>query len=301
METLESCPGCGNSTFSPVFELKDHSISGEQFVIQVCKHCELLFTNPRPSELEIGPYYNAEQYISHSDGGLGWMSKIYTEVRKITSAQKLALVNKHTSKAAILLDIGSGTGHFVKQALNAGHKAVGVEPSAQARKQALTINQVELKESIEQLNTSQKFDAITLWHVLEHIHDLNGTLEKLQQKLTGHGTLLVAVPNVDAYDADVYGGAWAAWDVPRHLYHFKSGSFKILMERHGFSIIKKQTMPFDPFYVSILSARYAKVKLSLVHALFNGLISFLKGALNPDKGSSIIYVLKKQNSALDAL
>lgn len=290
MTILNNCPVCGDTRFQPFISCKDFTVSYEQFNIVDCLNCSFKFTNPRPEDSVIGSYYKSENYISHSDTRKGFVSQLYHLIRSYTLGKKEALLRKYVSRGT-LLDYGCGTGMFLSHCKNKGWKAFGVEPDAGARTLA-SKGQVQVWADINTMPESEKdFDAITLWHVLEHVGDLSATIEKLKRRLKTNGVLIVAVPNYKSYDAQYYKEHWAAYDVPRHFYHFEISTVQRLMRSHGFDLLETHPMKFDSFYVSMLSEKYKTGKTNLFKAFWIGLISNVKSKTASDY-SSVIYVFK---------
>lgn len=286
------CPACSDTNISPVLSAKDYTVSDEIFEIWECSKCTLRFTQNAPSEAESGKYYQSEKYISHSDTGEGFINKIYHRVRKRTLKQKKNLLLKTTGiPTGNLLDVGSGTGAFLHTMKNAGWQATGLEPDETARKKAFELYGLPLMDAKEFYNLSTgKFDAITLWHVLEHVHDLHGYMNQLKNLLSSNGKLFIAVPNYTSYDAQYYKTHWAAYDVPRHLYHFSPEAMKNLFSLHGLQLLAQKPMWYDSVYVSMLSEQYKTGKPHTAKALMTGAISNLKSFSQIEKCSSVIYV-----------
>lgn len=289
------CPSCGSTDIAEKYTTTDYSISGEQFKINNCNYCGLLFTQDVPAQEEIGRYYHAEQYISHSDTSKGLVNKLYHIVRKQTLKGKYKLVKTTTGlPKGNILDIGSGTGAFLNTMHSAGWTITGIEPDETARNNA---NQLYGIQAIEPgLSVSlhaESFDAITMWHVLEHVHQLDGQMKELNRLLKPGGRILIAVPNHTSYDARHYGKYWAAWDVPRHLYHFSPSSMKVLCNHSGLEIMDIKPMWFDSFYVSMLSEKYKTGKTNLLNAVRIGILSNWKALLQKTKCSSVIYVIRR--------
>jgi len=242
----------------------------------------------------MGDYYKSENYISHSNTKKGLVSRLYHIVRNYTLGQKLKLVEAHVSRGT-LLDYGCGTGMFLNAAAADGWKAFGIEPDAGARKLAQEGGNsiaATLKDFSAQ-NPSFRANAITLWHVLEHVPDLSKTISFLKAALDPGGVLIIAVPNLNSNDAAYYGEHWAAYDVPRHLYHFNKGSLEDLLNRNGFALTETRPMKFDSFYVSMLSEKYRHGKINYVRAFLRGLISNLSASSAHDY-SSVIYIFKQK-------
>lgn len=283
------CPVCSGEKFRSFKTVKDHMITKEHFEIVACDSCGFHFTNPIPLETEIGNYYKSEDYVSHSSSKKGLVNSIYGVVRSITLKQKVSLVKKRTSGLS-LLDIGAGTGHFLNQSKAADFAVQGLEPDQDAVQFAKDNFQLQL-DSLDTLYTieSESKDVITMWHVLEHVYQLNEDLAEMNRVLKKSGLLIIAVPNMDSYDALKYGEYWAAFDVPRHLYHFQKNTIQQLLEKHNFSLTEILPMKFDSFYVSMLSEKYKGG--NLLNGVFTGLKSNLKA--KKQGFSSQIYVFKK--------
>lgn len=287
------CPVCGSHEFSNVWKAKDHTVSGEFFDIAKCSNCSLAFTQDVPDAGSIGAYYKSENYISHSNTSKGLVNSLYHAVRKRTLGNKRKLVTKGTGlEQGNLLDVGSGTGAFVHEMKTHGWNVTGLEPDADARGVALKDYAVQLEEMNRFFALpSGSFDAITLWHVLEHVHELHPYVQQLHNLLKENGRLFIAVPNYTSYDAAIYKEHWAAFDVPRHLYHFSPASMQILMEKNGLKVLQHQPMWYDSFYISLLSSKYKNGSTSWIGAGWNGLVSNLKAMGDHRKCSSVIYVI----------
>jgi 2-polyprenyl-3-methyl-5-hydroxy-6-metoxy-1,4-benzoquinol methylase len=293
-ERLTKCPLCQSGHFNNAMVVKDYSVSQESFTICKCKKCEFLFTNPRPNKANIGRYYESEDYISHQDKASNLTNILYKMVRNFTLGQKVQYINKHVPKKGRLLDFGCGTGHFLKRAEEDGWETVGFEPSKVAANIAKTKNKLTIYNELVDLEGEKKFDAISLFHVLEHIHDLNSTMETLSSKLKKRGVFFIAVPNIDSFDAKEYKEGWAAWDVPRHLYHFSQETMDKFAETHDLRIKTIMPMKFDGYYVSLLSESNIHQKKNLIKSFLNGFKSNLYGKRNKNNYSSLLYILKKK-------
>ncbi|KGK30489.1 bifunctional 2-polyprenyl-6-hydroxyphenol methylase/3-demethylubiquinol 3-O-methyltransferase UbiG [Cellulophaga sp. E6(2014)] len=266
---------------------KDYSVSQETFELFLDQELDMLVTKPEPQVLD--SYYDSEVYISHTDANVSLMDKIYQTVKKINLKNKLKIVAKH-AKGKRLLDVGAGTGDFLVVAKENGWSGVGVEPNKKARDKAFEKG-LELKTVLEDF-TDEKFDVITLWHVLEHVPNLTDQVTRLSALLSDHGILIVAVPNYKSFDAKYYKEHWAAFDVPRHLWHFSKSSITKLFSKEDLKISKIYPMVFDAYYVSLLSEKYKSGKQNFLTAFFVGLRSNMK-AWRTKEYSSLIYVLKK--------
>lgn len=292
MLNLEKCIVCGSSQFEPFLVCKDYTVSQENFNIVSCKSCGFKFTNPRPENSVIGDYYKAEEYVSHSNTTKGVVNKLYHSVRNYTLKQKLKLISSYVSRGT-MLDYGCGTGMFLNVCKNDGWETYGMEPDDNARKMSIEkgLDVFSDKDKVSDRIADKKFNAITLWHVLEHVTDMEATLSFFKSKLNNDGVLIIAVPNHVSYDAQYYKEFWAAYDVPRHLHHFDINSVTSLVEKAGFKFQESKPMKFDSFYVSMLSEKYKTGSVNLVKAFLVGLTSNFK-AKNTHSYSSTIYIFK---------
>ena len=269
--------------------VKDHSVSGETFELLLDKELELLKTHPQPDISDLGRYYESDDYISHTDGKRSLFEKIYHTVKQKALRDKVSLLQKFKPSKGELLDIGAGTGDFLVVAKNSGWSITGIEPSEKARGIAVSkgINFASLLADVP----SHSKDVITMWHVLEHVPDVQQQILELKRILKPDGVIIIAVPNYKSYDAQYYGKFWAAYDVPRHLWHFSKTAIKKLFGQQGVDLIEVLPMKFDSFYVSLLSEKYKTGKMNFAGGFWRGLVSNIKASKNSEY-SSHIYVLK---------
>ncbi len=289
---LSKCPACSAAAISQLISAIDYTVSSQPFEIWHCNNCKLRFTQNIPDIKHIGPYYQSSNYVSHSDTKEGLINRLYHLVRNFTLHSKQHLIQKVTKKSVgSLLDIGAGTGAFAKKMKSKGWKVIGLEPDSAARNLAIQNHSLALNEP-EAINhlEANSFDAITLWHVLEHVHDLSGYWNHFKNLIAPDGKLVIAVPNYTSYDAKHYQQFWAAYDVPRHLYHFSPNSIEQIANTNGFDLVKCNPMWFDSFYVSLLSEQYKSGKSNMIKAFSIGLLSNLKALFNHKKCSSVIYI-----------
>ncbi|WP_203256628.1 class I SAM-dependent methyltransferase [Hyunsoonleella ulvae] len=272
--------------------VKDFSVSGEKFRLEENLEFGFLETTPQPPPDKLADYYESEDYISHTDAKRNLFEKVYHLVRTISLKKKLNLINSFTSKEKKLLDVGCGTGDFLQTAKRNNWEAFGIEPNTQARSIANTKTGNSVYET-DQLSKFERhsFDVITLWHVLEHLPDLEAQISTFKTLLKPNGTLVIAVPNYKSYDATHYKEFWAAFDVPRHLWHFNRDAMSNLVSKFNFKVIKTKPMWFDAFYVSMLSEKYKFGKMNPIKGFLIGLLSNLK-ALSSNEASSLIYIVK---------
>ncbi|SDW08054.1 Methyltransferase domain-containing protein [Lutibacter oricola] len=283
---------------SVYLKLKDYSVSKENFELIYNSELELLETSPKPTLQKLPSYYESEDYISHTDAKESLVDKVYQFVKGIALKNKLKLINSFNLEEKNMLDVGCGTGEFLLTCKNNQWNVVGVEPNKNARDLAIgkldKNTSVNIFADIDEL-ISQKFDVITMWHVLEHVPNLDEYILKLKQLLKPNGVLIVAVPNYKSFDALHYKQYWAAFDVPRHLWHFSQNSISILFSKVNLKVVKTLPMYFDSFYVSLLSEKYKSGSGNIVKAFFTGLRSNLKAASTKEY-SSLIYVLKSSEN-----
>ena len=291
-----ACPLCNSTNIHFAFNAQDYLVSNESFPVWHCKECTLRFTQDVPNSAMIGKYYQSESYISHSNTQRGLINKIYQQVRRYTLQVKSQQIKTLTGKEqGALLDVGCGTGEFLHLMKEDGWETLGLEPDAKARDFAKERYNL-LVESPEKLyNISNEFfDAITLWHVLEHIHDLHTVMKEFNRILGPDGVLFIAVPNYLSKDAATYQANWAAYDVPRHLYHFSPQAMQVLLDTHNFELIRIKSMPFDSFYVSLLSERHIHHSNRLIAGAWQGFRSWMNARGRSEQSSSVLYICKRK-------
>ena len=287
--TKNECPVCLSKKINFSFKCKDYMITQEEFDVAKCSNCDFLFTNPVPVVSEIGKYYESDVYVSHSNTKTGLKNFVYHLVRNFTLQRKIDLVKRYVSRGT-LMDIGSGAGYFLNKARGSGYSSFGLEPSKEVREGAIESFGLDVKDISELHTLSDKsVDVITMWHVLEHVYDLNRDVQRMLDVLKDDGVLIVAVPNPGSWDAKFYGDLWGGWDVPRHLYHFTEKDVRTLFDRHKAEVVEVKPMQFDPVYVSMLSEQYKGG--STLSAIKNGLTSYLNK--NRYGCTSQIYIIKK--------
>jgi len=294
----------GHDELEIYLESKDHSVSKEPFTLMLDKQSDLLITHPKPTLSQLPKYYESDEYISHTDGNQTLIEKVYQIVKGIAIKNKVKLVANWIQKGEFLLDVGCGTGDFLKAcAANKWH-VLGIEPNNSAKNLAeqklglergsaifSSLEEMLGKNSSKQLDG--KFSVITLWHVLEHVPEPLVYLNSLKGLLKPNGRIILALPNYKSHDAAHYGNFWAAYDLPRHLFHFSKKSVSFFAREVNMKVENVLPMPFDAFYVSLLSEKYAKGKTNYFSALYRGLVSNRK-AKSSGEYSSLIYILKKE-------
>ena len=265
-----------------VYSTKDFVASNEVFSLFLDKKSDIVWTEVN-KEHDHNKYYENENYLPHNNKR-GLLSILYKISQNIMFSYKLSVLTNSLQTSGSILDYGSGDGYFA-EFLN--KKNFNVE----------TYDPLILKEKRTQILDNQ-YDIIMLWHVLEHIPDIGGTIITLRKQLKKDGVIIVAVPNRDSFDSKVYMKHWAAWDVPRHLYHFNHKSLVNFMKNKGFSLVSKHPLFLDSYYVSYLSSKYKKSFFPWISALLVGTISNILGAVTSNYSSSF-YIFKKFNPHCD--
>lgn len=272
----------------PFQTIKDHSVSTEMFALIYDSDLDLIITHPQPTPENLPKYYESDDYISHTDGSRSLFEKMYQSVKNYALKNKLNLLNSESEKGTVL-DIGAGTGDFLAVLQKNGWQITGFEPNSKAKAIAGKKG-IPFTESLQNLQ-SNSFDVITMWHVLEHIPDLENQILELKRLLKPNGTIFIAVPNFNSFDANYYGNFWAAFDVPRHLWHFSKTAIAKLFAVQNLNVVKILPMKFDAFYVSLLSEKYKTGTMNYLKAFLIGVKSNRYGKRNLEY-SSHIYVIK---------
>lgn len=294
--TIKACPLCGETHFKHSLDCTDYYASGEEFAVCECEDCGFRFTQNAPVEAEIGAYYATPDYISHSDTRKGLINRLYHYVRRYMLGRKAKLVRRALHrKNGRLLDIGTGTGYFVHTMYEKGWDVEAVEKNEQARNFAWEHFGLKVKEETELSSLAPgSFDVVTLWHVMEHIEHLNELWETLYKLLNDNGVLVVAVPNSNSYDAKKYGPYWAAYDVPRHLWHFTPATMQQFGLKHRFVLEQHHPMPFDAFYISMMSERYRGSAFPFLKGMYWGMRAWINTLSKKGRSSSVIYIFRKK-------
>ena len=292
LRNIENCPVCGGGSQKDFIEAEDHNVSNDLFKIVECAACSFRFTNPIPTEETIGDYYKSENYVSHSGTKKGFVNRVYHIVRSRAIKQKESLASKH-SKAKSILDIGCGTGDFLAYCKSKKWNTLGLEPDKSARKMAIDNNLIQVKPLSHLYAVEENtFDVISMWHVLEHVYNLNEDIEQYKKVLKKDGVLIVAVPNCSSKDAEHYKSNWAAYDLPIHLYHFRPDNVKQLFAKHGMEVVEILPMKYDAYYISMISEKYKGG--NIFSGFVNGFKSNLAANSKNNKYSSQVYVIKHQ-------
>ncbi len=296
MSDILRCPLCSSGNPEHFLECEDHFLTHEKFNLAKCPACGFLFTKDPPSETAIQSYYESADYISHDDKATGLVNAIYRVVRSVMLGRKRNLVKKLTQlNNGSVLDIGSGTGYFLSEMKRSGWKVKGIEINPKARHfsvESLGLDVIS-PDAIDSLPESE-FDCITLWHVLEHFHDPDGYVREVRRMLKPSGICIIALPNSHSPDAKHYGNFWAAYDVPRHLWHFSPSTFRKFSEKNGFDLLGIKRMPADVFYISSVSEKYKGTRLSFFTGLLKGVWFSIRTLFNREGSSSLIYILTKK-------
>ena len=271
--------------------VKDFSVSGESFSLLLNEEYQILKTHPQPTLDKLGSYYEFEDYISHTDGKRTLFEKMYHFIKRKAIRDKVKLINSYQPVKGRILDIGAGTGDFLLECKNQNWEILGIEPNDKAKGIAVGKG-IKFGDTIEKLE-SNSFDVITMWHVLEHVPDVEHQVAELKRLLKPSGTIIIAVPNFKSYDANHYKEFWAAYDVPRHLWHFSKTAIEKLFDKQNMNLEDIKPMWFDSFYVSLLSEKYKSGKMNFISGFFIGLISNVSGLFKKEF-SSHIYVLKNK-------
>ena len=293
---IDTCPLCSGQQLEHALTCTDYYASGETFEVIRCVHCGFLMTQNAPVEAEIGKYYETPDYISHSDTQKGLMNRVYHWVRQYMLSQKARLVKQAAKMPkGTILDYGTGTGYFANTMVRKGWIVKAIEKSPQARtfaKEHFGLD-VDAETALPHYEAAT-FDVVTLWHVMEHLEHLNEMWNTLHRILKERGVLIVAVPNPNSYDAQKYKEWWAAYDVPRHLWHFSPSVMQKFGAKHGFILEAEHPMPFDAFYVSMLTEKYKGSKLSFIKGLWAGTCAWFSALGKKERSSSMIYVFRKK-------
>ena len=298
------CPICGSSEKTSCYEFSDTFGS---YSLVSCKSCNMNYLNPRPTYDTIGVYYDSSNYTPFLSSGKkeNLFNRVYRSVRNYSVAWKRRKIEKFIMKGSVL-DIGCGTGEFLNEMRANGWAVMGLEPSEDAsefarRELKLDVMTGFIDETFAH-SIHANFDVITLWHVLEHVHEPKEALTLIAKKMADAGLLMIAVPNIASLDARIYRKDWIALDVPRHLLHFAPETMEKLVKESGMMIIKKHQMPLDTVFNSLMSEirvirRSPKwlLPLFLIRLSVTIICSWFNG-IRENRGSSVMYYIRKKKN-----
>jgi SAM-dependent methyltransferase len=290
-----NCPLCHASNLDDYIPVSDHFLSGEKFMLIKCRECGLVITQDHPDEKDAGRYYESVNYVSHNDKAGGISAAVYRIAREFMLKRKYRMICRAAGMdRGKLLDIGSGTGHFLAMMKKNGWSVTGIEVNEKAREYSKENFGLDVKTGLDNsVIESGPFDVITLWHVLEHFQNPFSYMNEISKLLKKEGILVIALPNSQSSDALYYGEFWAAWDVPRHLWHFTPDVFKRFAQNYGYTVKSMKPLPLDVFYISFLSEKYKGSRTPFLKGLFIGLRFLLTSPSDGKESSSVIYNLSK--------
>ena len=237
METV-NCNLCGANDSELVLEGRDrlYGIEGT-FPLVRCRHCGLIYLNPRPGPDDMARYYPSD-YIAYYNAIEDEPSFLRRLDRRYGLHKRCREVIRRAGGPGRLLDVGCATGVFLEGMRQRGWTVAGVELNAEAARYARERSGLEVfvGELEEAGYPDASFDVVTLWDVLEHVRDPRETLEEIARILRAGGLLVLSLPNPDCLEARLFGPYWAGWDVPRHLYIFSRSVLEQLLAETGFQI-----------------------------------------------------------------
>ena len=291
-----ACPVCNSDNQAEYLKTYDRFDNSRQklFTIVKCQNCNFVFVNPRPNSQNLGKFYEVKGYdpFLSTEQKFSIRDKFYMFLRNFNLSQKYSKISKLKPEPGKILDIGCATGEFLQKFREPNWQCTGVEVVEDARNKAKSKN-IAVYPSVDTLPQDSKFDIITMWHVLEHVHNLQDSVKKIESLLKKDGFLIIAVPNIDSFDAGKYGKNWIALDTPRHLYHFSTTTISKLMEHHNLQLIKKHSIILDILYNNLMSKNLSQtgfLKFSII--LLKSLIRSYLGSKN--NSSTLVYYFQKE-------
>lgn len=226
---MQTCHICSNDLTKKFEEVVDPE-TREIFSIWVCETCGLGHTLPQPEDLS--PYY--KNYYGERHGA----TANFRALRRL----KFLVSSFENSGTKSVLDIGCGDGLFLEKAREKGWKAVGTELNSNLETDLEIYSDLA---KVEQIYGTKSFDAITLWHVLEHFKNPKEVLKQVNNLLKDEGQMLIAVPNANGLQARFSKKKWLHLDVPRHLFHFSFFALEKILKVNGFTILRSWHQEFE--------------------------------------------------------
>ncbi len=229
----------------PLFSACDY-ITGHRFEIARCRGCGFTVTAPQPSGEAMGAYYPAGYYGAETadrfPAPVEWLQ------RRLYHRRALWVERFNQNRAGRVLDVGCGRGLLLRAFQRQGWEVQGTELSEPAARYASGTLKLPVRiGSLEELRfPSDHFDAVVMWHVLEHVSDPRVVLAEVHRVLRPGGVFMVGVPNFGSPEARLCRNKWLHLDVPRHLTHFTRDSLRGALAQAGFTV--RASCSFSPEY-----------------------------------------------------
>ena len=235
------CNNCGADDTSIVFEGSDwlHAIPG-RFTLVRCRHCGLIYLNPRPTPEGMAAYYpeDYEAHIGTQKQRLSWIRRLDYEY----GIHKRHRAIMRYTQTGHMLDVGCGSGAFLDGMRQRGWSVAGIEPSDRAAGYAKQTLGLQIQNTVleDAELAPESFDLVTMWNVLEHLSDPQESLRRVGEALRPDGLLVFAIPNLDSLDRILFKQYWAGYDLPRHLYTFPADVLERMVRAVGLEILDRR-------------------------------------------------------------
>ncbi|MBC8257126.1 MAG: class I SAM-dependent methyltransferase [Candidatus Marinimicrobia bacterium] len=290
MENI-NCIVCGKNISTAYIEVSDRlSKSPELFQLVKCD-CNFVYLNPRPSQANISTYYNSPEYDPHNNLKNNKLGKLYKLVQSVALRFKFRRISSF-HKSGKILDVGGGNGEFAAFMALQGWKVVLQDKISKIDNLRDRENIIAV-QNLEKIKKDECFNVITLWHSLEHIHNIEELYSQINRLLKPDGILLIAIPNINAPEKPFFNNKWAPFDAPRHLYHFQLNTLNELCNRYKFEIVRKFSLFQDTPYNILLSLsentpfQFLRGMLVFCYSI---IVTILRG---PEHSSSLLVICRK--------
>ena len=239
--SMRACPRCGDESYWTLFRSPDRfgPPDGKRFSVVECGGCALIRLDPMPTPAELAAFYPDTYWWEADATASGRLSEIY---RQLVLADHAHFVSHSIESGSLLLDIGCGGGSFARAIGKRGITAVGVDAARRAAGQALRRHNVEaVQGAAPNLPfVPHSFEAVTLFHVLEHVEDPVECLLGAREMLKPGGRLYVQVPNAACWQFLLLGKHWSGVDIPRHLIHFRTEDLEQVLDAADFQVERRK-------------------------------------------------------------
>jgi 2-polyprenyl-3-methyl-5-hydroxy-6-metoxy-1,4-benzoquinol methylase len=281
INSLNPCVFCGGTNFSLLFPAPDFDTGKASFQLSRCTSCSLVRTETMLDDSELKKYYSLPYYGSSEKKFIGAAERLTYVLNYVRASSILSRLHDNCDLpiniAPRILDIGCGRGNLLKIMKGMGCDCHGTERTEfpmDDHSQGIHIH----RENLEDIVFAEGFfDAVVIWHVLEHIDNPISMIQETARILRPGGMLVVAVPNFGSFQAGIFRESWFHLDLPRHRHHFTPDILLSCLSKNGFGIIDQHTFSIEQNPFGFIQSLYNKIMPITEPNRFYSLLKNMKG------------------------